>query len=154
MPVLSENALLFQALMHEVVCIHRLLQEGGAALTKPAGLSVARWQVLRVLKTGEYSVATLARMLGQARQGIQKTADGLCEKGLTRYLPNPNHSRSPLLQITSEGLTALSDVENHHTDCANHLTVHYNAVELQATLEVLRQLRQSLTPGSPEGEKL
>lgn len=153
MPVLSENALLFQELMHEVVSINRLLQEGGAALTKPSGLSVARWQVLRVLKTGDYSVATIARLLGQARQGIQKTADSLCEKGLTVYLPNPNHSRSPLLRLTSEGKAALSEVEQQHTDCANHLTIHYKPVELQATLDVLRQLRQSLTPGSSEGDK-
>ena len=37
------------------------------------------------------------------RQGVQRVADLLADEEIIAYVPNPDHARSPLLQLTQKG---------------------------------------------------
>uniref|UniRef100_UPI0015F010A0 MarR family winged helix-turn-helix transcriptional regulator n=1 Tax=Streptomyces phytophilus TaxID=722715 RepID=UPI0015F010A0 len=72
----------------------------GELLAAPAGLTAARWQVLYAVRREPLSVAGVARVLGVARQSVQRIADVLVERDLAAYEPNPAHRRAKLLRPT------------------------------------------------------
>ena len=67
------------------------LTAAGDALARPAGQTSARWQVLAALENAPATVADVARMLGLARQSVQRVADVLAAEGLISYDDNPDH---------------------------------------------------------------
>jgi DNA-binding MarR family transcriptional regulator len=73
------------------------------AIARRHGQTVARWNVLSVLDGQDVTVAGVARRLGQARQSVQRVAGDLIAASCVRPLANPDHRRSPLLQLTSQG---------------------------------------------------
>jgi DNA-binding MarR family transcriptional regulator len=77
-----------------------------------AGQTQARWQVMWIAATGRFSVATVARRLGLARQSVQRVADAIVADGLATFQPNPDHRRSPLLILTDVGQTVLDTINN------------------------------------------
>src|SRR3954467_8686800 len=86
----------FSALVARVFRLNGLLAAAGDTLSRPAGQTSARWQVLAMLENGPATVATTARTLGLARQSVQRTADLLEADGLVVYLDNPRHRRARL----------------------------------------------------------
>jgi DNA-binding MarR family transcriptional regulator len=76
----------------QVFRLNGLLAEVGDALARPAGQSSARWQVLASIEEAPAPVAQIARVLGLARQSVQRVADLLAEEGLASYEDNPTTS--------------------------------------------------------------
>ena len=72
----------FSAFAIAVIRLHGQLTAAGDALARPAGQSSARWQVLAGAEGGRSSVADVARLLGLARQSVQRVADLLESEGL------------------------------------------------------------------------
>jgi DNA-binding MarR family transcriptional regulator len=70
--------------------------------------TTAQWHVLSVLAGAPATVSQVARRLGQARQSVQRIADDLVARGDVRPVPNPDHVRSPLLEITGTGSALLA----------------------------------------------
>ena len=134
----------FSDLILEVFRVNGLLLEAGDLLAQPVGLSSARWQVLGVVEHGPISVAHVARMMGLARQSVQQTADGLEKEGFIVYADNPHHRRSKLMHLTPKGRTALDYIQQRHAQWANNIAAHHTLEGLQAAIETLRQVRQSL----------
>ena len=65
-----------------------------------AGISVADRAVLEFLSGGEpLAVPTIAARYDVSRQHVQVTVNRLRDKGLVRARPNPNHKRSPLIEL-------------------------------------------------------
>lgn len=146
MDKLSSQATLFSDLVLEVFRLNRLLLDAGDDLTRPVGLSSARWQVLGVVEHGPIPAANIARIMGLTRQGVQRTADSLEAEGLIAYRENPHHRRAQLLTLTPRGRAALDYVQQRHAEWANHLSENLSPEALQATLDLLRQVRETLDP--------
>jgi DNA-binding MarR family transcriptional regulator len=144
MSKLSPNGDTFTELILEVFRVNRLLLEAGDHLTRPVGLSSARWQVLGVVEHGPTPVANVARTMGLTRQSVQQTADSLAEEGLIEYIDNPHHRRAKLMTLTPKGRQALDYVQHRHTDWANQIAENQALDDLRTAIRVLGQIRESL----------
>src|SRR5262249_25844866 len=52
---------------------------------------------------GPLTVAQIARMRPTSRQRMQRLADELAAEGLVKFIDNPKHLRSKLVQLTPKG---------------------------------------------------
>src|SRR5438094_222673 len=79
----------FTELILEIFRLNGRLLSAGDALTRPAGQTSARWQVLGSLDRGPRTVAHIGRQMGLTRQSVQRTTDLLEADGLVSYVSNP-----------------------------------------------------------------
>lgn len=141
---LSQQGAAFTELLLEVFRINGLLLAAGDTITRPVGLTSARWQVLGVVEHGPSPVAHVARTMGLTRQGVQGTADALEKDGFIDYVANPHHRRAKLMRITPKGEKALEVVRARQAVWANEVAGKVDLDALQGALEVLRELRGGL----------
>ncbi len=132
------------ALILETFRFNGKLLAAGDGLTKPLGLTSARWQVLGAIKTGSLSVAQIGRDMGLARQSVQKLADILEREGMVQYEPNPNHQRAKLVSLTEKGRSVMSELGKRQIVWANRIASGAKASEIEAALGLVRQLRMRL----------
>src|SRR4051812_34590313 len=102
----------FSALAIRVLRLGGLLTAAGDELARPAGQTSARWQVLAAAENGPATVADIARLLGLARQSVQRLADVLEGQRLAAYDDNPDHARARLLRLTPRGRAALAAIQS------------------------------------------
>jgi DNA-binding MarR family transcriptional regulator len=136
----------FIELTREIFHLNGLLLEAGNQLTAPVGLSSARWQILGIVEHGPEPVANIARIWGLTRQGVQQTADALCDDGFTEYLENPHHRRAKLVSITKKGTRALEYVRTQQASWANGIGEQSKLKDLQIAVSHLQTLRAILEP--------
>jgi DNA-binding MarR family transcriptional regulator len=122
------------------------LMAAGDALTRPAGLTSARWQVLGVIDHAPATVADIARTMGLRRQSVQQTADALVADGLALFVENPRHRRAKLLEPTADGRSSLAEVERAHAEWADALAAQLQPSQIEAATAVLRALTDALEP--------
>lgn len=139
----------FTALILEIFRVNRLLLEAGDDLTRPVGLSSARWQVLGVVEHGPTPVANVARVMGLTRQSVQQTADSLVADGLLAYTENPHHRRAKLMALTPKGREALDYVAARHAEWANQISENQTVADLHTAVAVLHALRERLDQDVP-----
>ena len=101
-----------QHLVAEVFELAGALRRDGETTAKLAGQTQARWQVMWIAATGRLSVPMIARRLGLARQSVQRVADEIVAEGHATFEPNPDHQRSPLLILTSDGQAVLDTINS------------------------------------------
>jgi DNA-binding MarR family transcriptional regulator len=106
------------------------------------GQTTARWHVLSVLTDRPATVPGIARRLGLARQSVQRVADDLIAAGCVQAVANPDHQRSPLLQLTALGRAQLQALtEDSAADRAARLAVAaLTAGQLDRARHVVRAL--------------
>lgn len=103
---------------------------------------MARWHVMSVLSDQAFTVPAIARRLGLTRQSVQRVADELVDEGVVKRSGNPDHQRSPLLALTTEGretlrkIVAASDADRSQRLARAGVTV----AELDAARETLGKL--------------
>lgn len=139
-----EDANDFTKLILEVFRVNGLLIEAGNLLCAPVDLSSARWQVLGVVEHGPAPVATVARIMGLARQSVQQTADALERDGLIEYRENPHHRRAKLMVLTPQGRDALDYVQERLTEWSERIGGELDPDDLTTALALLRHLSESL----------
>ncbi|MBP1859108.1 MarR family winged helix-turn-helix transcriptional regulator [Rhizobium herbae] len=133
-----------------VIRLAQHLTAAGDALAKPAGQSSARWQVLAAASHASMSVAEIGRVLGLARQGVQRIADILETEGLVRYEDNPAHQRAKLLVLTPEGQAILNDIQTRQAEWADALGAEIGETDLRTTTAILARILDELSkPKSP-----
>jgi DNA-binding MarR family transcriptional regulator len=114
------------------------------ALSRPVGLTAARWQVLGAVLRGPLSVAGIARAMGITRQSVQRIADVLVADGLAEYLPNPSHQRAKLVPPTETGVAAVRRIGPAHAAFAKQLAAELGTDELEDAVTTLSRLSQTL----------
>ncbi len=67
------------------------------------GTTGSRIMVLSTISLGPVTVSAVARKMAMSRQNVQRATDALVREGLVGYLPNPNHRRAKLVQLTDHG---------------------------------------------------
>lgn len=93
----------FQDVLLAMFRLHGHVLHAADVMSADAGLSGARWQVMKVVARRAMTVSQVARRLGLQRQSVQRTADALCEQGLAEVLPNVDHQRAGLLTLSAAG---------------------------------------------------
>lgn len=98
--LLAQKAALVIANLYEAA---GRLRRTGETVARAAGQTQARWQVLSVISEGRWTVPRIADRLGVTRQNVQRIADELRADGLTEFLVNERHARSPFVVPTVAG---------------------------------------------------
>jgi DNA-binding MarR family transcriptional regulator len=93
----------FQDVLLAMFRLHGHVLHAADVMSADAGLSGARWQVMKVVARRAMTVSQVARRLGLQRQSVQRTADALCEQGLAEVRPNVDHQRAGLLTLSAAG---------------------------------------------------
>lgn len=140
----SSEGEVFTGLVLEVFRVNGLLLDAGNDMTRPVGLSSARWQVLGAVEHGSIPVAHAARDMGLTRQTVQQSADTLARDGFIEYVENPYHRRAKLMSITPEGREALDYVQRRQGAWADRISGQLALEDLRSAVTTLRQVRESL----------
>lgn len=135
----------FSDLVIEVFRANSVLLAQGDELTRPVGLTSARWQVLGVVEHGPAPVAQVARTMGLSRQSVQQTADALARDGMIVYTDNPHHRRAKLMVMTPEGGGAMARLAEVQGRWADEVAGRFSVGELATALDVLRRLVEPRT---------
>jgi DNA-binding MarR family transcriptional regulator len=134
------KAEVFSDLVIEVFRANSTLLAEGDELTRPVGLTSARWQVLGVVEHGPAPVAQVARAMGLTRQSVQQTADALVGEGMLAFADNPHHRRARLLTLTPRAEQAMERLRADQARWAGERAERFTAAELATALGVLRRL--------------
>jgi len=141
----------FTRLLMRTFPLERRLSAAGEALAQLAGQTLARWMVLEAIDAGPATVADLGRVMGQARQGVQRLADLLVADGLAAYEDNPRHARAKLLAITPVGRSALRVIQQAQRSWADRIGRHVGRQSLEqaeTTLDAVLAAVSRDMPGS------
>ena len=141
---MDARAQIFTDLLLEVFRVNGLLLAAGDDLTRPVGLTSARWQVLGVAEHGPVPVSHVARTMGLSRQSVQVTANGLGRDGFITFAENPHHRRAKLMRVTEKGERALEYVREQQALWAERIGGEHDLRALEEALETLRGLKGSL----------
>jgi DNA-binding MarR family transcriptional regulator len=125
--------------VYELAGRSRATSEG---IARRHGQTTARWHVLSVLTDRPATVPGIARRLGLARQSVQRVAGDLIAAGWVQAVANPDHQRSPLLQLTARGRAQLQALtEDSAADRAARLAAAgLTAGQLDGARQVVRAL--------------
>src|SRR3954468_14829884 len=135
----------FSRLAVQLIRLGGLIDAAGDALARPAGQSSARWQVLAAAERGPVTVARVARLLGLARQSVQRVADLLAREGLTSYEDNPDHLRAKLIRLEPRGQAVLAKIQAAQRVWADELGAALGARDLERASDVLDRVIDELT---------
>jgi DNA-binding MarR family transcriptional regulator len=140
---------LFSALVVRLFRVNGLLAAEGDRLARPAGQTSARWQRLAMVEDTPRTVAEIARVLGLARQSVQRVADALERDGLVRYEDNPRHRRARLVVLTDVGRAALETIQAAQRPWADALGEKVGERELERANRTLDRVLEALLARSP-----
>jgi DNA-binding MarR family transcriptional regulator len=120
------------------------LMEAAQEFAVEGGITAAWWQVLGGVLDEPRTVAEIGRRMGMSRQGVQRVADLLVERGLAEYRENPAHRRAKLLACTEEGYWAIRRIALVVVPWGNRIGEQIGAGELRGTLATMRRLVEVL----------
>ena len=142
----------FSSFVVRVLRLGALLGAAGDSIARPAGQTSARWQVLAAVERGPATVAQIARLLGLARQSVQRVADVLAEEGLATYDENPLDLRAELLCLTARGRAALTTIQAAQRVWADDLGARIGQKRLEEAVDVLDRVSAELGKSEPGSE--
>jgi DNA-binding MarR family transcriptional regulator len=134
--------------------LHGVLLAAADDLTKPVGLTPARWQLLSGVARAPHPapVARVAREMGLARQSVQRVADQLVADGLLAFQDNPHHRRAALLVMTDQGTRAFEAIMDRQAPWVNELARGLALDDITAATDVLRRIEERLDAIGSAGE--
>jgi DNA-binding MarR family transcriptional regulator len=135
----------FSTLVVQIFQLNGRLLSIGDELSAPAEQSSARWQVLAAVEHEPRPVAGIARVLGLARQSVQRVADLLEADGLARYSDNPSHQRAKLLELTDAGRAALAQIASAQHAWANRVGAELSLPFLRRASAALARLLEAVS---------
>lgn len=118
--------------------------EAGNKLTKPFGLTSARWQVMGAIDLAgqPMTVAQIARRMGLARQGVQRIVNDLVKLGMLCFETNIDHKRAPLISISEAGQKVMVKVSEAQVTWINELSKGFSERRLKQAVKVLGEIRE------------
>jgi DNA-binding MarR family transcriptional regulator len=131
------------ALTDVIIATFRLngrLMEAAQGMAAEGDLTAAWWQVIGGVLDEPRTVAEVARRMGMTRQGVQRIADLLVDRGLAEYRRNPAHRRAKLLACTEAGYWAVRQISLAQHPWANRVGGAVGANDLRAALETMHRL--------------
>jgi DNA-binding MarR family transcriptional regulator len=135
------------ALTDVIIATFRLngrLMDVAQRLARAGGLTATEWRVLGGVLDEPHSVSEIGRLMGMTRQGVQRVADQLVDRGLAEFRPNPAHRRAHLLACTNGGYWAIRQIALVQRPWADEIAADIGAAELQDTLATMRRTLAAL----------
>ena len=132
------------SLILETFRLNGALLASGNQLTKPFGLTSARWQVLGPIADESLTVAQIARRMGLARQGVQRIVNDLERLGVVVLEPNIDHKRAPLVTLTESGKEIMAEVDNAQAAWVNKLSDGLSERQIKQALKVIETARKRI----------
>ena len=135
------------ALTDIIIATFRLngrLMDIAQQLAGAGGLTATEWRVLGGVLDDPHSVAEIGRLMGMTRQGVQRVADRLVDRGLAEYRPNLAHRRAKLLACTEAGYWAIRQIALVQRPWADQIAADIGAAELQGTVTTMRRTLAAL----------
>jgi DNA-binding MarR family transcriptional regulator len=148
-PATEASELLTDAILTTFRLNARLL-EVAQELAAEGGLTAAWWQVLGGVLDAPRSVPEVGRRMGVTRQGVQRIADLLVERGLAEYRPNPAHRRAKLLACTEAGYWAVRQIAVVQRPWADRIGSELGTDELRNALATLQKFVAVLERDQPQ----
>lgn len=116
------------------------LMSAAEDLAAEGGITASWWQVLGGVIDEPRTVPEVARQMGMTRQGVQRVADLLVERGLGEYLMNPAHRTSRLLACTEAGYWAIRRITLAQHPWADRVGSQVGARDLHSAAETMERL--------------
>src|SRR3954462_5593583 len=89
---------------------------------------------------GPLTVPQIALMRPTSRQRMQRLADELAAEGLVRFIDNPKHRRSKLVQLTAKGDARYRKLNARLLATASTMGLALSEAEVRKTSGIVRQL--------------
>ena len=142
------------AVILETFRLNGALLAAGNKLTKPMGMTSARWQVMGAIdEHGQpLTVAQIARRMGLARQGVQRIVNYLEDQGLVVLKPNLDHKRSPLVMISDTGQTVMSEITEAQVAWVNELCDGLSERRIKDVLSLMVTIRERTEETNDQGD--
>ena len=140
-PIVDSKAEAIGELMLEVAqCFFRIRAVGQKTglLTSWGGGSFGFLRSLALL--GPLTVPQIAEMRPTSRQRMQRLADELAAAGLVRFIDNPKHRRSNLVQLTPKGDARYRDMSARFLAIASTMGGALGEADIRKATEIVRQL--------------
>ena len=160
-PIVDSKAEAITALMLEVAqCFFRIraLGQKTGLITSWGGGAFGFMRSLAVL--GPLTVPRIAQMRPTSRQRMQRLADELAAGGLVRFIDNPKHRRSKLVQLTPKGDARFRELDARLLSVASTMGVALGEPDIRKASEVVRRLGEDvkarserLQPSPREGRR-
>ena len=148
-PIVDGKAEAIAELMLEVAqCFFRLRAVGQRTglITSWGGGAFGFMRSLALL--GPLTVPQIAQMRPTSRQRMQRLADELAAEGLVKFVDNPKHRRSKLVQLTRKGDARYREMNARFLMIASTMGATLNGAEIRKATQVVRQLSDDAKPGS------
>jgi len=97
---------------------------------------------------GPLTVPQIARMRPTSRQRMQRLADELAAEGLVKFIDNPKHRRSKLVQLTTKGEARYRALNARLLAAAATMGGALSEADVRKTSAVVRQLSDDVTARS------
>lgn len=136
----TEGGVLLTDVILATFRLNARLLEAAQELAAHGGLTAAWWQVLGGVLDEPRSVADVGRIMGVSRQGVQRIADLLVDRGLAEYRDNPAHRRAKLLACTEAGYWAIRQTSVAQHPWAADLSKDLPLKDLKTTLTTMQSL--------------
>lgn len=143
-PPQSEVGVALTELILTTFRLNARLMEAAQELAETGEITAAWWQVLGGVLDEPRSVADIGRRMGMSRQGVQRVADLLVERGLAAYEPNPAHRRAKLLVCTEDGYWAIRRITVIQIPWAEQIGADVGADALRTAQATMQQLVDTL----------
>lgn len=129
------------------------LAEATDTLVSDLGLTAARWQVLGAVAqaAAPATVSHLARIMGLARQSVQRVVNDLIKARLVEARRNPRHARASLIVLTKRGQEAYDEATRRREPWARALTQGMDDGEVRTALKVIKALNRALISSASGG---
>lgn len=118
--------------------------EAADRISAPSDLTAARWQILGSVVRADMSVAEIARLMGLARQSVQRIANILEKEGMVAFKDNPAHQRAKLVVATPAGIAANATLAERQHIWANAMAAGIDESAIIDCVEMMRKITQRL----------
>jgi DNA-binding MarR family transcriptional regulator len=150
-PIVDGKAEAIAELMLEVAqCFFKIRALGHKAglITSWGGGAFGFMRSLALL--GPLTVPQIAQMRPTSRQRVQRLADELAAEGLVKFIANPKHRRSKLVQLTPKGDARYRELNAKLLVIASTMGVALSEADIRKTSEIVRQLSDDVKARSEQ----
>jgi DNA-binding MarR family transcriptional regulator len=144
-PIVDSKAEAITELMLEVAqCFFRIraLGQKKGFITSWGGGAFGFMRSLALL--GPLTVPQIAQMRPTSRQRMQRLADELAAEGLVKFIDNPKHRHSKLVQLTRKGDARYRELNARLLSIASTMGVALSEPDIRKTTEIVRQLSEDV----------
>ena len=135
-------------LFDEVRLLFNALVQCGEKIHSGQSVTMAQRAVLEFLhKRGPTTVPGIARQRRVSRQHIQTLVNPLLDSGHLTVTENPEHKRSPLVNLTPAGAQTIRQMQDKESEFFRRVDVGLSRQRLKNTADTLRAARTAIESG-------